>query len=254
MSDQASYQLLGERSRWPARLHFRHLAFTVVAMPLGGFLFCVGWSLCYNFDAATSTHCDVPNYLPSISAAIGSFPVQRRVWKTLIALQALPRFLVGFFYHEYWQDTLVLTSASRCLLLLAEILYVSENLGLIGLSFVASADNFPFHKMSFIVFLVSSEFYMLLTCRLFRLARSKGITRLEVISRRQKLIIFIINLTSLVFAMHFYARHNRLCEPGVYTMFALCEYFVVLSNMAFHMTAYWDFHDKVLDLNNFSLR
>ena len=236
-----------------SRIRFRHLAVGTVSLPLFGFLFCVGWSLLYNFSAATSTHCRVANYLPSLSAAFGSFTVQRRVWKTVIALHATPRFIVGWFYFNFWKETLMLTLSARALLVTAHVLYVSENLGLLGLSFVASVENFPFHKAAFIVFLVCSEFYMLITCWLSWMPRVRPVTRLEGRSRRQKLLFFLVNFISLVFAMFFYARHNARCEPGVYTLFALSEYVVVLSNIAFHMTAYWDFHDKVLDLSGGSL-
>ena len=231
-----------------ARLRFRHLLVTAVCLPLFGFLFCVGWSLLYHFSAATSTHCRVANYLPSLSAAIGNFAVQRFVWKTAIALHAAPRFVIGYLYYGYWRSVLTPVHLARLLLLTSQVLYVSENLGLLGLSFVTSAEDFPFHKAAFILFLVSAGFYMLLTCWLSRLPRARPPTRRDHISGWWKRVLFATYCVCLALSMYFYARHNAGCEAGIYTLFALNEYVVVLSNIAFHGTAYWDMYDKVLDL------
>ena len=58
-------------------------------------------------------------------------------------------------------------------------------------------------------------------------------------------------------ALYCYWRHNTRCEPGVcsldistnistylgmYSVFSVFEYTVVLSNMAYHFTSYFDFY------------
>lgn len=40
----------------------------------------------------------------------------------------------------------------------------------------------------------------------------------------------------------FYWWHNTYCDPYIYSFFGICEYLLVLFNIAFHGTAYYDFY------------
>ncbi|XP_063222761.1 post-GPI attachment to proteins factor 2-like [Bacillus rossius redtenbacheri] len=226
------------------RLPFGKLAWVTVSLPLLSFIFCVLWSILFNFERATYTHCEVPNYLPSISAAIGSYAPQKYVWKTAIAIHAGPRFLVARMYYKYYQK--VLFEWIHFLAAIACWLNVLENMALIGLTFITSSENYSVHEKFFVTFMVASELYMMLTCYLLRSMRAEPPDNVEARSLRIKYQLLAVNMTSFALAAYFFLRHNWYCEPGVYSLFAFCEYVVVLTNMGFHMTASWDFHSREL--------
>lgn len=239
------YSELGKTGSPKFRINFGKFAVIVVSLPLLSFIFCVIWSILFFFKRSTATHCDVPNYLPSISAAIGNYQPQRFIWQFAICTDIIPRLMIVQMYLQYYTKTI--RKNRRNLAYLACFVNVIENFALLGLTLWTSVDDYSTHKFCFLLFILSSELYMFMSYLINKNARKTStITEEEIISLKHKRNLFIVNLISFAAAGYFFLRHNFKCEPGVYTIFALLEYIVVLTNMGFHMTAYWDFHGRSL--------
>ncbi|XP_066501795.1 post-GPI attachment to proteins factor 2 [Hoplias malabaricus] len=232
------------------RLPFTLFAVGTVCLPLLGFIACITVSILYHYDEATYTHCQVLNYLPSISAAISLTP-ERYIWRFCIGLHSAPRFLVATAYFSFYRGRFGRQLKTQLLSVFTLLCALSENIGLLLLTYVSSTETYSFHKNGFILFIGSSLVHMLCTCRLWWVITKKyhfiaESLKQEMTSYRYKIRLFLLNFCSCLVAGYFYWRHNKYCEPKIYTLFALCEYLVVLSNMAFHMTAFWDFGSKAV--------
>ncbi|XP_061596376.1 post-GPI attachment to proteins factor 2 [Cololabis saira] len=229
-----------DRDRPLIRLPFTSFAVATVLLPLTGLIACLFISLLYHFEDATYTHCQVTNYLPSISSAISRVP-ERYIWRSCIGLHSAPRYLVSAAYFNFYRARFGAKLQELLLSVLALVCSLAENTGLLLLTYVSSTETYNVHKNGFVVFIGSSLLHMLVTCWLWHVIKRHYINPEEVTSYRWKLRLFLCNISCCAAAAYFFRRHNEYCEQGVYTLFALFEYLVVFSNMFFHMTAFWDF-------------
>ncbi len=60
-----------------------------------------------------------------------------------------------------------------------------------------------------------------------------------IIKRR----LLITTLSCGLLMVYFYWHHNTYCRPYVYSLFCISEYVIVLCNMGFHMTAYYELYN-----------
>lgn len=242
---------IDEKNYHFVKVPFRVVAVVTVCFPLFSFFFCIGWSLLFNFHESTTTHCRVMNYLPSISAAIGGYTPQLYIWRIGIGLHAAPRYAVAVMYYYHYIRIMMDQNFWRRVACILSALHVIENSALVGLTYISSSDNYPIHEKFFVTFIFSSLTYMLLSCTIPYVASRKPLDVEDRKLLKLKSCLATIAFAASLAAAYFFLRHNKFCEAGMYTLFALSEYIIVLTNIAFHMTAYWDFYDEHLTIGSF---
>ncbi|XP_011499891.1 PREDICTED: post-GPI attachment to proteins factor 2-like isoform X2 [Ceratosolen solmsi marchali] len=142
-------------------------------------------------------------------------------------------------YYRYYKETVY--KWARNMTNFALLSYFSENIALVTLSFWSSNENYVLHKISFITFLLMSLMYMVISYIIAKNCRNTTKDIHNSTSIKWKFNSMVLNISAVMLACYFFYRHNKYCEPFVYSMFALAEYIVVITNMAFHVTAAYDF-------------
>lgn len=83
----------------------------------------------------------VSNYLPSISAAISRVP-ECYIWRCCIGLHSAPRYLITVAYFNFYYSRFANSLPELLLSGLALICSLSENTGLLLLTYVSSTETY----------------------------------------------------------------------------------------------------------------
>lgn len=112
-----------------------------------------------------------------------------------------------------------------------------------------------FHASCVGIFLLTSIIHMSLVCQELvtpDYGQLSEITRRKLIGTKiVKKRIGIINFVAIVTALYLYDRHNRFCEPGVYSLFSFLEYIVIVANIVYHLQAYHDLSEYSIFVTRF---
>jgi len=235
-------------------IKYRYLALATILVSAVSFVFCIVYSFIFHFDEVTSSHCNVWNLAPSVSASIGSNAPQRYVWTLVMALHTGPRLVLAAINHSVYSAC---TAGARLRVArLTSLLALCELASLLLVTVVPSVELYSLHILATGAFLVTSGLHMALSCHLVRQNSSSGLFKMgrnHYLLRKSlhyKQVLLMTHLSSIAISLYFYWRHNAYCEPGIYSVFSLCEYVVILSNLGYHATSYYDYYHVTINLSS----
>uniref|UniRef100_A0A7E4W2G2 Post-GPI attachment to proteins factor 2 n=1 Tax=Panagrellus redivivus TaxID=6233 RepID=A0A7E4W2G2_PANRE len=233
---------------------FKACVFLIGVLPSSALFLCVSLAMLLHWDDSTRTHCGVDNLFPSVSAAVASYAPEKYIWRFLIGLHATPRLFIALALRNFFLSSPLRPYTSprwytwACNI--ACFINLLENFFLLALTCISSVEDYGLHKASFTGFVITSVIYMVLSTWMFDYSGRRRTSVLGEKSFQYKVMCCTGEVTLLILAMYFFYRHNTYCEPYVYSMFALCEYAIIIFNILFHATVHYDFHSKRISLNS----
>ncbi|CAF2621965.1 unnamed protein product [Rotaria sp. Silwood2] len=220
-------------------ISMRYFLWFSYSLPCLALFSCIGLSLLKDFEKSTRTHCQVFNFLPSISASIGDCEPQRYIWRLCFALDSIPRYIIAYlqFKRLLNRHHILLPELYQLVQITNSLIHALELTFLLLLTYISSNEIKWIHECSFVGFMICSLVHMLLTVLIdyfWPRTINCRVSDQEIMVRTKRLQWFIINIGSFFISLYFYFRHNEHCEPNMYSMYCLFEYFVVLTNIAYH--------------------
>ncbi|CAH8574092.1 unnamed protein product [Schistosoma guineensis] len=220
---------------------FRHVCIAASSLPAGALVICV--LLCLATNSCVQTHCTDANFLPSLSAAVGSNEPQKTIWIISILISSAWRLLI--LLNSYINSR-KFNSFSGGHLSLSNLPYLSsfiEIFSLNMLSIVSSSDNYIQHRNYFCAFALFSVVYMITDVYVLQLRLKTTENAFLSTILGKKIYLMTFYLICLLILVLCYWIHMTFCPPYAYTIFSAVEYAAIFANIFYHYTTSSTFED-----------
>jgi hypothetical protein len=214
-----------------------------------GLWLCLSISLFWYGESVTFVSCEsdrnkIPlNFAPSISACIGDFPLQRYIWGLTISFITFPRlFAAWIFFVTFKQQKHLALRTNTCIHYLRLIFHIGEQFSLASLTIVPSRENLPMHRIFFTMFWILftlngiiSTFIINRNALSIAESTSTIIQKKLALSYKWRSWCISTNILASLSALFWYYKHNTECGNYHYSLFGLSEWYIVITNIFFHL-------------------
>lgn len=118
--------------------------------------------------------------------------------------------------------------------------HVIENLLLYILTMVSSNDDHLIHVLAFAFFMLFAHISMVTHLQVLKHARIR-FTEYETKTYNLRKFFGISHFLVFMTAIYLYWRHNQYCEDGVFSVFGMCEFTVIVMNILYHSVELFEF-------------
>ncbi|CCF58739.1 hypothetical protein KAFR_0F01430 [Kazachstania africana CBS 2517] len=189
--------------------------------------FITGYNLHFH-KIVTNAHYTYPDeWFPSVSATIGDRYPERSIFQILIALTALPRFLL-LFGHLYLNHSLPIF-----------ILGVLRTVSCGGWVYITSTDDHDTHDIFMIIYIVLTLPWDIMITTSY--PRNNN--------RSKRILVTSTFFGLLVPMLYCYYQHQVKHIAGAYSIYAYFEWSLIFLDIAFDSLASYEFNQFNIDIN-----
>lgn len=206
-----------------------------------------------------TTGCEVYEFWPSISTAIGDMQPERQIWRIAFILCTPFRLATTIsLFYVFWVKgsrgmTELYSARGSPRKLLGSTAFITiamlwcdlwRLIGAVLWTMASSSESLSYHNVGFVPYVALGFLLQVFLCILVRRSANNlqiyGCQRDAAMSYKLKKLFMYLQTAGAMGVIVFFTRHRLTCAPGAYSLSTMAEWLFGMANILFDATAWYD--------------